>query len=86
MKGLAKLAGLRDMMALRDYVDEGPLGRRRLPVLASESDDESDEDEDEDEDLAEDSDDAAETERDTDAEDADGDAGDTGQDFEAGAA
>ena len=23
----------RDMMALRDYVDEGPVGKRRLPVL-----------------------------------------------------
>jgi hypothetical protein len=33
VKGLAKLAALRDMMALRDYVDEGPMGKRRLPVL-----------------------------------------------------
>jgi len=38
VKGLAKLAALRDMLALRDYVDEGPTGRRRLPVLAVESD------------------------------------------------
>lgn len=44
VKGLAKLAALRDMLALRDYVDEGPTGRRRLPVLAAESDeDEGDE-------------------------------------------
>jgi Sigma-70, region 4 len=33
VKGLAKLAALRDMLALRDYVDEGPTGKRRLPVL-----------------------------------------------------
>jgi|HubBroStandDraft_4_1064222.scaffolds.fasta_scaffold24986_3 hypothetical protein len=38
VKGLAKLAALRDMEALRDYVDEGPTGRRRLPVLVAESD------------------------------------------------
>jgi len=45
VKGLAKLAALRDMAALRDYVDEGPTGRRRLPVLTAESDeDESDAD------------------------------------------
>jgi hypothetical protein len=34
VKGLAKLAALRDMMVLRDYVDVGPMGKRRLPVLA----------------------------------------------------
>jgi hypothetical protein len=34
VKGLAKLEALKDMMALRDYVDEGPIGKRRLPVLA----------------------------------------------------
>jgi hypothetical protein len=39
VKGLAKLAALRDMLALRDYVDEGPTGRRRLPVLTVDSDD-----------------------------------------------
>jgi Sigma-70, region 4 len=43
VKGLAKLAALRDMMALRDYVDEGPSGRRRLPVLSVERSDEEDE-------------------------------------------
>ncbi len=52
VKALAKLEALRDMLALRDYVDEGPLGKRRLPRLsreelgceaadAEESDDES---------------------------------------------
>jgi hypothetical protein len=35
VKGLAKLEALKDMSALRDYVDEGPVGKRRLPVLAS---------------------------------------------------
>jgi hypothetical protein len=43
VKGLAKLAALRDMSALRDYVDEGPNGKRRLPVLSAPVDDESDE-------------------------------------------
>ncbi len=31
VKGLAKLQALRDMSALRDFVDEGPVGKRRLP-------------------------------------------------------
>jgi hypothetical protein len=45
VKGLAKLAALRDMTALRDYVDEGPTGKRRLPVLDPKSvgDDDSEE-------------------------------------------
>ena len=34
VKGLAKLEALKDMSALRDYVDEGPVGKRRLPILA----------------------------------------------------
>jgi hypothetical protein len=33
VKALAKLEALRDMMALREYVDEGPVGKRRLPQL-----------------------------------------------------
>ncbi len=33
VKALAKLDALRDMSALRDYIDEGPVGKRRLPVL-----------------------------------------------------
>jgi hypothetical protein len=33
VKALAKLEVLSDMDALRDYVDEGPVGRRRLPRL-----------------------------------------------------
>ena len=44
VKGLAKLAALRDMMALRDYVDEGPMGKRRLPVLDHERSEEPEED------------------------------------------
>ncbi len=36
VRALAKLEALRDMEALRDYVDEGPVGRRRLPVISDE--------------------------------------------------
>ena len=42
VKGLAKLEALKDMTALRDYVDEGPIGKRRLPVL-NRNDDEDEE-------------------------------------------
>jgi hypothetical protein len=48
VKGLAKLQSLRDMTALRDYVDEGPIGKRRLPVLNASKDAAKDVDEDED--------------------------------------
>jgi hypothetical protein len=48
VKGLAKLAALRDMSTLRDYVDEGPTGKRRLPVLDSSSDEEESEESEED--------------------------------------
>ena len=34
VKALAKLDALREMSALRDFVDEGPVGKRRLPVIA----------------------------------------------------
>ncbi len=34
VKALAKLEALRDMMHLRDFVDEGPVGKRRLPRLS----------------------------------------------------
>jgi Sigma-70, region 4 len=54
VKGLAKLQALKDMSALRDYIDEGPVGKRRLPVInkpvevvdedAEDDDDFSDED------------------------------------------
>ncbi len=56
VKGLAKLQALKDMSALRDYVDEGPIGKRRLPIVTAkkaeiepeidESDDSDSEDED----------------------------------------
>ena len=54
VKALARLERLRDMMALRELVDEGPHGRRRLPVLAptDEEDDEDGEEEEQDEDDA----------------------------------
>ncbi|HMI83071.1 MAG TPA: sigma factor-like helix-turn-helix DNA-binding protein [Polyangiaceae bacterium] len=56
VKALAKLDALKEMMALRDYIDEGPVGKRRLPLLSKKdlvddedvpppSDDEEDEDE-----------------------------------------
>jgi Sigma-70, region 4 len=45
VKALAKLEALRDMASLRDYIDEGPVGKRRLPVLAPVVDEEEDEDE-----------------------------------------
>ena len=51
VKGLAKLEALKDMSALRDYVDEGPVGKRRLPILAKPAAaTEEDEDEDDGED------------------------------------
>ena len=33
VKALAKLVALDDMESLRDFVDEGPVGKRRLPVI-----------------------------------------------------
>jgi len=62
VKGLAKLEALRDMAALRDYVDEGPVGKRRLPVLTR------DEDEDEEAEASADADDDADDAADADAE------------------
>lgn len=40
VKGLAKMAAVRDMESLRDYVDEGPSGKRRLPVLVRDDEEE----------------------------------------------
>ena len=45
VKALAKLEALKDMSSLRDYIDEGPVGKRRLPVLAVVEEDDEDEDE-----------------------------------------
>ena len=36
VKALAKLEALSDMYALRDHVEEGPVGKRRLPQLSKE--------------------------------------------------
>jgi hypothetical protein len=70
VKALAKLEALRDMMALRDYIDEGPVGKRRLPVLAQADDDddefEDDEVADADADDADDVDDADDADEDVD--------------------
>jgi hypothetical protein len=44
VKALAKLHAVQEMMALRDYVDEGPVGKRRLPVLEDEREEEEEED------------------------------------------
>ena len=48
VKALAKLEALKDMSSLRDFIDEGPVGKRRLPVIAApvDVDDEDDEDDD----------------------------------------
>ncbi len=35
VKALAKLDALTEMKALRDYIDEGPVGKRRLPILSA---------------------------------------------------
>lgn len=36
VKALAKLEALTDMETLRDYVEEGPVGKRRLPKISQE--------------------------------------------------
>ena len=46
VKGLAKLQALKDMVALRDYVDEGPIGKRRLPVLGGDGEEDEEREED----------------------------------------
>ena len=67
VKALAKLEALRDMSALRDFVDEGPVGKRRLPRLSKQDlkgpGYREDEDDDEDEDAL-DKADSLEAERD----------------------
>jgi len=54
VKALAKLEALRDMMALREYVDEGPVGKRRLPQLTKADLAAMDDDEGEDADVEDD--------------------------------
>jgi len=67
VKALARLEALKDMMALRDYVDEGPVGKRRLPVIAA-SEEERDEEDELDEADADDAEDADDTEVEAEAE------------------
>ena len=52
VKGLAKLEALSDMYELREYVDEGPVGKRRLPILVKPAAKEEELDEDEEEEAA----------------------------------
>jgi hypothetical protein len=66
VKALAKLEALRDMMALRDYVDEGPVGKRRLPRLSRDELSDSSPEEDDDEDGEEGAHEAASPSSDTD--------------------
>ena len=55
VKGLAKLQALREMSSLREYVDAGPNGKRRLPVLSLDDDEENEAaiDDDDDDDFEE---------------------------------
>ena len=58
VKALAKLEALKDMVSLRDFIDEGPVGKRRLPVIqaAAEVDEDEDDLEDDGADAADDAD------------------------------
>jgi hypothetical protein len=42
VRAMAKVKALGDMEALRDFVDEGPVGKRRLPLLTAQDDAEDD--------------------------------------------
>ena len=58
--GLAKLEALSDTFALRDFVDEGRVGKRRLPILAKPvAQEEAEDDEEEDFEIALDADEFA---------------------------
>ncbi len=54
VRALAKLEALTEMEALRDYVDEGPVGKRRLPIIDEDDEDEDEEDRDDDDDMDDD--------------------------------
>jgi hypothetical protein len=54
VKALAKLEALRDGHSLRDFVEEGPVGKRRLPVLNASAAANDDDDDLADDDLDED--------------------------------
>ena len=45
VRAMAKVKSLNEMEALRDFVDEGPVGKRRLPVIAASADNEEEYDE-----------------------------------------
>lgn len=49
VRAMARVEALKETSALRDFVEEGPVGKRRLPLLAVDADDEDDADEDSDE-------------------------------------
>ena len=49
VKALAKLNAVDEMLSLRDYIDEGPNGKRRLPVLTADDFEDKKEESDEDE-------------------------------------
>lgn len=43
VRAMAKVKSLSEMEALRDFVDEGPVGKRRLPMLAASADEDEEE-------------------------------------------
>lgn len=61
VKALAKLNAVDDMMSLRDYIDEGPKGKRRLPVLTADDFEDAKTEESDDDEDSEDALDHAET-------------------------
>lgn len=61
VKGLAKLQALGEMSSLREYVDEGPVGKRRLPVLETKREEAEVEDDEDDFDADEFASDALDT-------------------------
>ena len=61
VKALAKLNAVDEMLALRDYIDEGPKGKRRLPVLTADDFEDSNTEEPDDDDDDEDALDHAES-------------------------
>lgn len=58
VKALAKLVAIDDMLDLREYIDEGPKGKRRLPMLTADDFEDTSKPDAEDEDDEEESEDA----------------------------
>lgn len=48
VKGMAKMLAKQEMFALRDFIEIGPVGKRRLPVLEHEDEPETEDDTDDD--------------------------------------